>query len=80
MGDGNGSSGEQSLYRQLMNLAAAGMQLTATIGGAALLGWWLDAQFETTPWLLLVFVLLGSIGGFLGFLRTLRMLSGPGKT
>lgn len=73
------SSEEQTLWRQLMNLAAAGMQLTATIGGGALLGWWLDKRFATTPWLLLVFVLLGIVGGFIAFMRTLRVLSGQGR-
>lgn len=70
------SSEEQTLWRQLTNLAAAGMQLTATIAGGALLGWWLDRRFETAPWLLLACVLLGIVGGFVGFLRTLRVLSG----
>lgn len=73
------SSEEQTLWRQLMNLAAAGMQMTATIGASALLGWWLDKRFATTPWLLLVFVLVGIVGGFMAFMRALRVLGGQGR-
>jgi ATP synthase protein I len=72
-------SEEQTLWRQLTNLLAAGTQLTASIGGSALLGWWLDREAGTQPWLLLVFVLLGTVGGFLGFMRTLRVLSGQNR-
>ena len=58
--------------RQLMVLAAAGTQLSATIGAATLLGWWLDGKFATGPWLTLGFLLVGVAGGFTAFLRTVR--------
>ena len=72
-------SEDQTLGRQLANLMAAGTQLTASIGGSALLGWWLDREVGTKPWLLLVFVLVGTVGGFIGFMRTLRVLSGQNR-
>ena len=72
-------SEDQTLGRQLANLMAAGTQLTASIGASALLGWWLDREAGTKPWLLLVFVIVGTIGGFIGFMRTLRVLSGQNR-
>jgi ATP synthase protein I len=79
MADGPEGSEERSLSRQLFALAGAGTQLTATIGGAALLGWWLDDRFGTKPWLLLVFILTGIVGGFMAFIRALKILNGPKK-
>ncbi len=67
------------MYRQLMELAAAGMQLTATIGASALVGWYLDEKLETRPWLLLTLLLVGIAGGFLAFVRTLRILNDGGR-
>ncbi len=72
-------SDEKSLLRQLTELAAAGMQLTAMIAAGALVGWKLDDVFGTEPWLLLVFILAGSVGGFTAFVRSLRILSGQGR-
>ncbi len=79
MDNSNGSK-DPSLYRQLMQLAAAGLQLTATIGGAAILGWFLDNHMGTKPWLLLTMIIVGSIGGFIQFVRTMRILSGGGPS
>jgi ATP synthase protein I len=70
---------EKSLVRQLAELSAAGLQFTASIAGAALIGWYLDERFDTQPWLLLIMVLVGIAGGFLMFMRTLRILSGPDR-
>jgi ATP synthase protein I len=36
------------------------------------IGYWLDLQFGTEPWLMLVFLLLGVAAGFKGVLRAAR--------
>lgn len=68
---------EKSPYRLLMELAAAGMQLTATIAASAWIGWLLDKKFGTAPWLLIGLTLVGIVGGFAAFVRTLRVINGP---
>lgn len=73
MAEGPEGSEERSLGQQLLLLAGAGMQLTASIAGAALLGWWLDQRLGTKPWLLLVLILAGTAGGFLAFMRALQI-------
>lgn len=49
------------------------------------IGYWLDSQFGTEPWLMLVFLLLGVAAGFKGVLRAAReaqeiMQGADGKT
>ena len=53
-----------------------GLELTMVIGGMAYGGYWLDERWGTTPWLLIVGVLLGTFGG--GW-HAMKMANG-GKT
>jgi len=48
---------------------AAGFTLFASVAGFTLLGWFVDKFFQTAPWLLVVGLVLGSIGGFYQFVR-----------
>ncbi len=50
---------------------AVGFQLAATVIGGLLFGSWLDKKFGTDPWLTLVGILLGAIGGFYNLIRLL---------
>ena len=36
------------------------------------IGYWLDLQFETYPWLMLLFLLLGVAAGFKGVFRAAK--------
>lgn len=47
-----------------------GIQLVVTILAFAALGWWLDAELGTEPWLLLVGLLFGATGGMISFIKT----------
>ena len=49
--------------------AGAGMQFGLTISIFAVLGNWLDGRFDTSPWLLLVGVLVGFGGGTVSLLK-----------
>jgi F0F1-type ATP synthase assembly protein I len=50
---------------------AASTTLAASVGIFAWLGWWLDQKVgNRTPWFLLGGALLGMVGGFVGFFRT----------
>lgn len=44
--------------------AAIAFEFSGTIGGGALLGWFLDSRLGTEPWLLLTFTVVGAVGGF----------------
>jgi F0F1-type ATP synthase assembly protein I len=41
----------------------AGIEFTGACAGLALIGWWLDGKYETAPWLMLVGLAMGLIGG-----------------
>lgn len=41
-----------------------GIQLVAAIGGGVWIGHFVDKKFGTTPWFLLLGILLGTMGGF----------------
>jgi F0F1-type ATP synthase assembly protein I len=44
-------------------LAGAGTELAGSVVLLALLGWWLDKRWGTSPWLLLLGTLVGTVGG-----------------
>lgn len=48
---------------QDMKALEIGIGLCATIGGLVFLGYYLDGQFETSPWLTLAGTFLGMFGG-----------------
>jgi F0F1-type ATP synthase assembly protein I len=49
----------------------AGLTLAVAVGLFAYGGLWLDAQFGTKPWLLVVCVACGIVGGILHLIRVL---------
>lgn len=51
---------------------AVGFQLAATVVGGLLFGSWLDKKFETLPWLTIIGLVIGSIGGFYNLIRILN--------
>lgn len=53
----------------IMQLAGAGVELAAGVGGACLLGWWIDRHFGTRPWGLLVCAIVGIVGGLYNLIR-----------
>ena len=52
-----------------MRLAGSGVELAAAVGGFALLGYWIDRHYDSSPWGLLVGALLGLIGGFYNLIK-----------
>ena len=57
---------------QLLKFSSVGLELTV----ATLIGWgigyWLDLQLGTYPWLMIVFLLLGAAAGIKGVFRAVR--------
>ena len=50
---------------------AVGFQLATSVVGGLLLGGWLDKKWGTSPWLTVVGLLMGSVGGFYNLIRIL---------
>lgn len=55
--------------RSILNLMTVGTTLVACIVVGYLLGSTLDRKFGTSPWLVVVGVLLGTAAGFVGLFR-----------
>jgi ATP synthase protein I len=51
-------------------LASLGIELAASLGGFALLGYWIDRHYGTAPWGLLICALLGLVGGMYNLVRS----------
>ena len=49
--------------------AGVGLQLGATLGLSAWLGYWLDRKFGTLPWMTIVLVFLGASAAFYSIYR-----------
>jgi F0F1-type ATP synthase assembly protein I len=56
-------------------LLTAGLQLGISVIAMALLGWWLDDRWKTTPWLTLVGVVFGFGSGLYQFIKTVNKIS-----
>jgi F0F1-type ATP synthase assembly protein I len=61
---------KQSTMQQLGPYMGLGFQLAAAMVVFGAIGWWLDERWGTTPWLLVVGVLLGAVGGMISIIRT----------
>jgi len=59
-GDGQG----KAFARALALLSQIGVSIIACIAAGVFLGWLLDRLLQTSPWLLLVFSLLGIAAAF----------------
>ena len=51
-----------------------GMQLAIAVVGFFFLGRWLDDVFETAPWLMIIGLMLGTVGGFISFFRSVTSM------
>jgi len=47
----------------IWSLGGTGVELAGAVAVLALLGWWADRKFGTSPWLLLVGAFMGIVGG-----------------
>ena len=54
----------------MSNGMRAGAELIGSIGGGAFIGWLLDQWLESAPLMLIIFLLLGIVTGFVNVYRT----------
>lgn len=66
---------ERAQHRTALLLLSAGLHFGASVGIGATIGWWLDRQFDTEPYLVLSFLMLGLIAGFLNLFRLVKRVS-----
>ena len=60
---------KQTTTQQLAPYLGLGLQMAAAMAAFGGLGYWLDGRWGTTPWLLVVGVVLGGIGGMISVIR-----------
>ena len=69
--DDKGLSNLADSYRKAAPYLAASTQLVAAVGVFTALGYWADKKLgHQVPWLLMVGAVVGMIGGFVSFFRT----------
>jgi len=57
--------------------AGAGLQFALTFLGLGLVGWWVDQQLGSEPWLLIAGIVLGAAGGMYSLAVRLNALPRP---
>lgn len=60
---------EKPVFKQLLEASGVGIHLVVSTFVGLAAGYWLDKFFRTSPYLTLIFLLLGIIGGFLELVR-----------
>lgn len=66
--------GPASPYGQAFRLSS---EFISAIAAGGILGWLLDWALGTTPWLMIVLLLLGFVAGVLNVLRSLDLIRQP---
>ncbi len=61
----------KSAYRNL-NSASVGLELGLSVMIGLVMGYYLDRELGTGPWLMLLFLAFGFVAGFRGVLRAVR--------
>lgn len=63
---------QKKVYRAFATAGSFGFVMAAFILVGYYVGSYLDKRLGTYPWFLLLFLLLGIVGGFLEYLKTLK--------
>lgn len=75
----SGEKQEKPLLRQLLSASSVGIQLVVSTFVGFAFGYLLDKAFNTSPWLTIIFLILGIIAGFRELLKVARKQDGPDK-
>ncbi|MDD3181729.1 MAG: AtpZ/AtpI family protein [Alphaproteobacteria bacterium] len=67
----NGQGGADPLGRGVVGAVRLGSDFVALILGMAFFGWLADRQLDTAPWIMLVTITVGFVGGFWMLIRAL---------
>jgi ATP synthase protein I len=69
------SDEEREENRTSLLLLTAGLHFGAAVGIGAALGWWLDQKLGTEPFLVLGFMTMGIVAGFINLYRLVQKVS-----
>jgi ATP synthase protein I len=65
---------ERSILRRIAPFLTLGIQLALSIVLFFFLGKWMDARFNTSPWLMLGGLVAGGVGGMVKFISSVMKL------
>ncbi len=71
----NDESTEKPKFRRVAELSSLGLMLPSSIAVGLFFGYQLDKLFNSHPWMLLIFLLLGIASGFISLFRGLKKYS-----
>ena len=52
-----------------VSYSGVGLELAGAVAGLAFIGYWIDGRYGTTPWGILVGVVIGIVGGLFNLVR-----------
>lgn len=67
-------------YKKVGPYLGLGTQLAATVILMFYIGYWLDKKFQTHPYLVIIFSLLGAFAAIYNFIRSVLKLSSQEKS
>lgn len=70
---------QYELWKKLGLLSSIGLTLVACTFLGFWLGYYLDRKLGTQPWLTIIFLLLGTVAGFVNFFNKCYVTKGPEK-
>ena len=66
---------DQNINRKSGALIGAVMALSSSIVSCLIVGWLLDRWLGTSPWLIVVGIIVGSVAGFMHLIRVMSRIS-----
>ena len=66
---------DQKVNRSSGAIIGAVMALSSSIVSCLIVGWLLDRWLGTSPWLIVVGILVGSVAGFMHLIRVMSRIS-----
>lgn len=63
---------EKPLFKQILDASTVGISLVISTFIGLAIGYFLDKFFGTSPWLLIIFLMLGIVSGFRDLIRIAR--------
>jgi ATP synthase protein I len=68
----SGAARNGRAFYQTLSASSVGLELGLAVVFGVLFGRWIDGKLGTTPWLMLVFLVLGFVAGFRSVVRAVR--------
>ncbi len=63
---------EKPIYKQLIEASSVGIHLVVSTFVGLAIGYWLDKLFGTSPYLTVIFLIIGIIAGFMELIRVAK--------